>query len=77
MNNKFKSNKNTKAIQCNDENEFMNLMSTDIANKRYFLAYSDKAKKITELYKKHFKNNTDKEDFIFVTAESKIQIIDA
>ncbi len=77
VNNKFKFNKSTKAIRCNDENEFMTLMSNDIKNKKYFLACSDKAEKITELYNELTENYTNKDDCILITPESKIQIIDA
>lgn len=76
INNKLKSNQCTKVIQCNDENEFMQLMSSDIANKKYFLACSDKAEKISELYSENVKNNN-KDDFILIIADSKIQILDA
>lgn len=76
INNVYKSNKNTKAIQCNNENEFMNLMKEDIENKKYFLACSDKAEKITQLYNNDIKYGN-QEDFILITAESKIQINDA
>lgn len=75
VNNKFKSNKST--IQCNDENEFMTLMSNDIKNKNNFLVYSDNAEKIKELYYIYTKNYANKDDYILITAERKIQIIDA
>lgn len=76
INNKYKANKGTHAIQCLNENEFMNLMKTDIENKKYFLACSDKADKITELYNND-KKYASEEDFILITADSKIQIKDA
>jgi hypothetical protein len=75
VNSKYKFNKNTKAIQCNDENEFMALMRTDIKNKNCFLACSDKAEKITELYNENTKNYNNKDDFILVTAESKFRLL--
>ncbi len=68
-------NRARKAYQCLDENEFMSLMRKDIENKKYFLACSDEARKITELYNNDLQYDN-KDNFILVTADSKIQIND-
>lgn len=75
--NKYKVNKIKETYQCLNENEFMNLMRKDIENKKYFLAYySDEARKITELYNNNIQYDN-KDNFVLVIADSKIQINDA
>jgi len=66
------------AIRFNDEYKFIEKIRNHIKNKKYFLFGCDRCKTITSIYSKMISEfETQKEDFILITSETKFKVNDA
>jgi hypothetical protein len=74
-------NKKFKGIKLriqNNENTFIDMLRSDIKNKKYFLFGCDGCNKITKLYNMLINEyDSQKEDFILITGKTDYEIIDA
>ena len=68
-----------KAFHYHDETEFLNKMIENVKASQYFLIVSDTCTSAGKFYYKCFENcnETDKDNFILITAESNFKLIDA
>ena len=70
--NSFKKYDGIKAIQHNDENNFFNLVISNVKNKKYFLFGADSCDIVTTHFLKCQEIN--KDDCILITAETKLKL---
>lgn len=73
--NEFKKYEGIEAIKCNDENNFFNLINTNISNDNYFLFGADSKTTITKYYNEYVKMYPQsKEKFLLITADTNIKL---
>jgi len=76
--NEYQKYKGIKAIRVKNENLFLDKLSNDIKNNKYFLFACDSCEIITKLYLKFKKDYPDKsKHMILITSDSKFDISDA